>query len=791
MTAKESMGISSYPETLIMKYNKPAESWIEGLPIGNGHIAALICGLEPEKERLALNQEWLYKGIYKDREPDEIPRESLEKVRKLLFEHKYEEATNHVTELADFRNPTITEKNTLLIDPYQPAGDLTITELDSLGNILKDNKEYTRQLDLSKAIASVSRISEGINIKREFFASQGSLGNICIRLSAGKPICWKLQLSRIQDKDCNISAFSDSTERRIVLHGEFVGDSHFTVAVHIASTDGNPEFSEDSAEVLIKNAKTVTAFLAIGATDKSNNPDSEAYNYETCDFETVFKEHAKLYGESFNNCHVDIRCENSSAEKHEKIFTDELLREYKKGKCEDIIPILYFNYGRYLLISSSGELPANLQGKWNTQLLPPWNCDFHFDINLQMNYWMADKVGLSKYTDSLFNLCEGLIEEGKKAAYRHFGCRGVLFPLVADCHNRAVVSPCGCEIFVGIAAWLATHYWMHWEFSMDRDFLINRAYPFFKLIAEFYEDFLCEDPKGKLQIVPSQSPENSFEESGNAPSVSACVSSAIDIQLCRAVFNWVIYISDTFGVDRKECEKWIKIRKRLPRLRIGKDGELLEWSDELTERDPGHRHFSHLIGVYPIDIITEENMPEIFNACKVSLEHRLSHGGGHTGWSRAWTAGLYARFGDAESANEHIRALICDFATVSLLDMHDPSIFQIDGNFGGTAAIAEMLMQTYNGVIKPLAACPKSWKDGHVEGFHCRGGFIIDFDWSDGKLTRAFVTSNCGGICSIALKEMQECKISSGSFKIDYTIDENNMLRFETFAGQKYLIEFL
>lgn len=214
------------------------------------------------------------------------------------------------------------------------AGDLTITELDSLGNILKDNKEYTRQLDLSKAIASVSRISEGINIKREFFASQGSLGNICIRLSAGKPICWKLQLSRIQDKDCNISAFSDSTERRIVLHGEFVGDSHFTVAVHIASTDGNPEFSEDSAEVLIKNAKTVTAFLAIGATDKSNNPDSEAYNYETCDFETVFKEHAKLYGESFNNCRVDIRCENSSAEKHEKIFTDELLREYKKGNTK-------------------------------------------------------------------------------------------------------------------------------------------------------------------------------------------------------------------------------------------------------------------------------------------------------------------------------------------------------------------------------------------------------------------------------------------------------------------------
>lgn len=175
MTAKESMGISSYPETLIMKYNKPAESWIEGLPIGNGHIAALICGLEPEKERLALNQEWLYKGIYKDREPDEIPRESLEKVRKLLFEHKYEEATNHVTELADFRNPTITEKNTLLIDPYQPAGDLTITELDSLGNILKDNKEYTRQLDLSKALLSVTYLRRD-KYKTRIFCFSGQFG---------------------------------------------------------------------------------------------------------------------------------------------------------------------------------------------------------------------------------------------------------------------------------------------------------------------------------------------------------------------------------------------------------------------------------------------------------------------------------------------------------------------------------------------------------------------------------------------------------------------------------------
>lgn len=788
MTNKENIIRTEYRKTLVMSYSKPASEWMEGLPIGNGRIAGMVCGTSLESERIALNHEWLYKGIFKDREADEIPRENLEKTRKLLFAGKYKEATDYcTTELSDYRNPTIKDKQVLLMDPFQPAGDLTVTELDSLGNTLSGSEEYLRRLDMNSAVVSVSRLCSGINIKREFFASQSGSGNMCMRFSAGKPICWRLDLTRRDDPDCELSFYTDESKKHIVMHGEFAGDSRFTVALYIASTDGKPEYSKDSASVTVKNAKTVTAYLNIGATDKKGDPDSEAFDFFDGDFETALKEHMKPYSEMFCKCRVNI--EDSDCAEAEKLFTDELLAGYKAGRFESIIPILYFNYGRYLLISSSGELPANLQGKWNEELLPPWNSDFHCDINLQMNYWMAETVGLSKFTDSFFNFCEGMIDEGKKTAMRHFGCRGILYPLATDCHGRSIITRSGWDIFVGTAAWLATHYWMHWQFTRDTEFLVNRAYPFFKLIAEFYEDFLCEDPDGNLQIVPSQSPENHFEEAGDEHPVSACISSAIDIELCTAVFDWVIFISNLCGADRKQCEKWIEIRKRLPRIRIGKNGELLEWTEQLTEAEPGHRHFSHLVGVYPIDIINKKDTPDIFNACRVSLDRRLEGGGGHTGWSRAWTSGLYARFGEGELAMEHLRALICDFATVSMLDLHPPRIFQIDGNFGGSAAIAEMLIQSYEDVISPLPACPEKWQSGNIEGFHCRGGFTVDFDWIDGRVVRATVTSSRGGECRIRLKGTSSCKGSSGSCRIDTPV-ENGIVRFDTTSGCKYFLEF-
>ena len=787
MKEKEALGLTECESTLVLKYNRPATEWMDGLAIGNGRLAAMVCGTEKETERLALNHERLYKGIFLDRTADEIPHENLEKTRRLLFEHKYREATVFANrELADYRNPSVAGKQILLADPPQPAGDLTVTELDAFGSPITGG-DFSRRLDLRDATVTESRTAGGVIIKREFFASQGAPHNVCIRLSASKPIAWRLRLDRKPDPDCTVSYGGETDERLLTMHGEFTGDSHFTVALRIESTDGKLSRAADA--LTVSAAKTVTAYLMISAADKSRDTDSGARSFHTGGYESAYSEHKKAYSEVFDSCRINVSVPDGELKEAAAMTTDALLDGYRHGRFHSIVPILYFNFGRYLLISSSGELPAHLQGKWNEELLPPWNSDFHCNINLQMNYWMAETVGLSRYTSSLFNLCEGMIEEGKKSAMRHFGCRGVLFPLATDCHGKTIITVSGWDIFVGIAAWLGTHYWMHWQYTRDRDFLVNRAYPFFRLLVDFYEDYLCTDPDGGLQIVPSQSPENRFAEAGEDVPVAACISSAIDIQLCSASFDWAIFVSDLTGIDSERCKRWREIRSRLPRMQIGDEGELLEWTEKLTEVEPGHRHFSHLVGVYPIDIINERNEPELFRACRVSLDRRMAHGGGHTGWSRAWVAGLYARFGDSEKAWEHLKALINDFTTDTLLDLHPPRIFQIDVNFGGAAAIAEMLIQSYGDVITLLPALPSGWSSGKADGFHCRGGFTVDFEWEEGAAKRATVFSSVGGECVLNVKGLRSCSVSAASVKAPVEITDGSV-HLQTCAGARYYIEF-
>lgn len=331
---------------------------------------------------------------------------------------------------------------------------------------------------------------------------------------------------------------------------------------------------------------------------------------------------------------------------------------------------------------------------------------------------------------------------------------------------------------------MAQFYYLRWQFGRDKRFLAERAYPFFREVASFYEDYLKQDAEGVFQIVPSQSPENRFDGSGDAP-VSLCVSSTMDLLLCEGVLRYAIEAAELLTLDGERVTAWKTLLRSLAKPTLSADGCLREWNEDFREREPGHRHFSPMVGCYPVDLTNEIETPELFHGAKRLLERRLSFGGGHTGWSRAWTACLYARFGEGNKAEEHLRALICDFATSSLLDLHPPRIFQIDGNLGGTAAIASMLLGSENGVIRLLPALPDCWRDGEATGLCARNGFTLSFVWKNGTPISATVFSAVGGECRILRNGVKSIRCSDTDEKVKFRW-EGDVLCFDTQAGCNY-----
>ncbi len=466
--------------------------------------------------------------------------------------------------------------------------------------------------------------------------------------------------------------------------------------------------------------------------------------------------------------------------------TDERLRAMREGAADPGLPLLYFNYGRYLLVASSvrGELPANLQGKWNEDLDPAWQSDYHHDINLQMNYWPAEPGNLVYTTEALFKHIERFVPHGRKVARDLYGCRGVCFPIATDCWGRATPEAWGWAAWIGAAPWLAQHLWWHYEYGLDKEFLRMRAYPFFKEVAAFYESYLIKDDAGVLQVVPSQSPENRFKGAENAP-VSLCVSSTMDVQLARDALSYAIRSAQVLGVDLEKQALWQEMMAKLPPLKIGGKGQLQEWAEDFEEVEPSHRHQSHLIGLHPGDAITPEGTPALWAAARRSLELRLQAGGGHTGWSRSWVSCLFARLGDADRAWHHLCHLITDFATDSLLDLHPPRIFQIDGNFGGTAAVIEMLLQSYHGELHFLPALPVAWPEGKVTGLRARGGLTVGIEWREGRMTAASIEAGVAETCTI-IHAPVHCRIVDSAEREIAFRREGHRIVFGMNKGERY-----
>ena len=793
-------------ENLKLSYNKPATVWEEALPLGNGFIGAMMYG-GVDAELIRLNEVTLWSGVPVQAGVNKEAHQYLSQVRKALAEKNYAEADRLCRKMQGHYSQS-----------FLPLGDLRIAQhMPSAGDAVR----YRRELSLADATATVSFVKNGVKYVRTAFVSAPD-SVMVVRFEADKPgkinldVAMESQIkytTEVVDNQLKIQgnapAWLDpvyyNMEGRSPERDEVYGHKgmRWQAVVKVEAVGGNVANGVDA--ITVRNADAVVIYLS--AATSFNGPfkfpdtegkDEKAINarrlksLEFGSFDRLHRNHRADFAKYFNRVELNLE-RGADAEALEKMTTDDRLRRFSNGGIDTQLEETYYQFGRYLLISCSrpGGSAANLQGIWNKEYRAPWSSNYTTNINTEMNYWLAESTNLSEMHQPMLDWIENLSKVGERTAYEYYRTRGwvthqnsdiwCLANAVGDCGNG---DPLWANWYAA-SGWLSQDLWERYAFTGDKEYLAKRAYPVMKLAADFFCDWLIERD-GYLITSPSTSPENAFLLDGRRYAVAeGCT---MDYAIIRDLFGNVIAASKILGKDKKYAKKLEGILAKLPPYKIGKEGQLQEWSEDFTESEREHRHLSHMYALHPGHSISPLTTPELAKAADVTLTNR---GDGGTGWSKAWKINFAARLLDGNHAYKMFREIMHFFDPVgnswgggtypNMFDAHPP--FQIDGNFGASAGVTEMLLQSQLGDIFLLPALPDAWRNGNVRGLKARGNYQVAIEWADGKLKTATIDAVIGGKC--VLRSYQPIDVPQA--KCTKTRDGKYYLcTFETKPGETY-----